>query len=105
LILLCVVILPLDLGAVGHVIHGAELCFREFVQIRTVSHPEAAALPAGLGIIDSAIQAARVERPRVRHAEHRERFLLVDPSTIRPYYEIPVLVPQMIALYTDGGWE
>ena len=57
-------------------IHGAELCFREFGQIRTVSHPEAAALPAGFGIIDSAIQAARIERHRVRHAEHRERFLL-----------------------------
>jgi hypothetical protein len=33
-------------------------------------------------------------------------FLLVDSSTIRDLSrEIPVLAPQMIALYTDGGWE
>ena len=59
-----------------NVIHRADVSFREFGQVRTIRRPDAAALPTGLWIIDAAVEPARVERHRIRHAEDGERFFL-----------------------------
>ena len=58
------------------VIHRADSRFRELGQVRAISRPNAAALPARLGVVNPAIQAARVERHRIGHTEYGERFFL-----------------------------
>src|SRR2546425_11498417 len=50
--------------------------FREFGQVRAVRRPNAASLPACSGIINTAIQTARIERDRIRQAKDCEFFRL-----------------------------